>query len=315
MPTVSIITPLHNKGPYLAATVESVLAQTMSDWELIIVENGSTDGGPVIAAACLERDRRVRYVVSPRLGPGAARNVGLENSTGDWVLFLDADDLLEPDYLAERLGVARTTPLAQIVAGPWTEFVDGPRSTERTTRTPAAYRQPADTLRAEAVASAPWVLHAALVQRSLLEAGRPWPEALDRWPSEDAAFWFPLVSRTSVAWADGDGAAYRLGTPASRDRRHDVARRTHGLLAVVTHNTTFLEQAGLGISPPQAATLVRVLERAYLDCTQAGHAEVAATALEAANHWLGLARGGGPGLLARRLLGIPRFNRLSGRLS
>ncbi|GAB1489138.1 hypothetical protein MASR2M8_15900 [Opitutaceae bacterium] len=315
MPQVSIITPLHNKGPYIDATVQSVLAQRMTDWELIIVENGSSDDGPRIASAYPDRDPRISYRVSVRRGPGTARNAGLEHATGEWVLFLDADDLIEPGYLEERLQTAKAETGTGIVAGPWVEFTDNRDAADRSNRVPAAYRQSQTDLVNTAIASAPWVLHAALIRRSLLVAGRTWPESLDRWPSEDAAFWFPLVATSSVAWASGNGATYRLATPTSRDRRDDVGRRTSGLLAVVTHNTAFLEQTGQRVTSQQAGTLVRVLERAYLDCLQAGQAALAATALEAANRWLSLAGAKSAGLLARRLLGIPLFNRLGGRLN
>ncbi len=81
MPAVSIITALHNKGPYIAETIRSVLAQTVSDWELIVVENGSTDDGPGNAASF--SDERIRLVISPKTGPGAARNHGLQLACGD----------------------------------------------------------------------------------------------------------------------------------------------------------------------------------------------------------------------------------------
>jgi glycosyltransferase involved in cell wall biosynthesis len=123
MPLVSMIAALHNKGPYVAETIRSVLAQTMPDWEMIVVENGSSDNGPEIVRQF--SDRRVRLAVSPRQGPGAARNVGLVQATGEWILFLDADDLLTPHFLEERLGLLIDHPQADLLVGCWEEFFDG----------------------------------------------------------------------------------------------------------------------------------------------------------------------------------------------
>lgn len=310
---VSIITPLHNKGPYIEATLRSVLAQHLAAWEMIVIENGSTDNGPALAASFAARDQRIIYLESTARGPGAARNAGLDRATGEWVLFLDADDLIDPGYLDERLGAALACPEAGIIAGPWTEFTDGLTDSPSRSVVPASFRRTAVELTTEAVASAPWVLHAALVRRSLLHADHRWPEALDRWPSEDAAFWFPLVTSTRTAWAEGQGAAYRLGTPSSRDRRDDVGRRTAGLLAVIDHNTGYLQKNRLNPSSGQVATLIRVLERAYLECTRVGQHELAAAALAAAQRWLRHDSATGYGIHARRLLGIPLFNRLTGR--
>ncbi len=86
MPQVGIIAALHNKGPYVAETIRSVLAQTMPDWALIVVENGSTDDGPEIVRQF--PDPRIRLVVSPKQGPGAARNVGLAHATGEMASLL-----------------------------------------------------------------------------------------------------------------------------------------------------------------------------------------------------------------------------------
>lgn len=74
MAMVSIITALHNKYDYIAETIASVQSQTHRDWEMIVVENGSTDDGPEIVRRMASADSRIRLFVSERQGPGAARN-------------------------------------------------------------------------------------------------------------------------------------------------------------------------------------------------------------------------------------------------
>lgn len=89
MPRISIITPLHNKGPFVAETLASVQAQTFADWEMIVVENHSSDNGPAQVEHAASQDDRIlllRASDSVR-GPCAARNLGLCEARGEWVLF------------------------------------------------------------------------------------------------------------------------------------------------------------------------------------------------------------------------------------
>jgi len=221
MPLVSIITALHNKGPYVADTIRSVLAQTLPNWEMIVVENDSTDNGPEIVLNF--SDPRIQLVTSKRNGPGAARNFGLERATGVWILFLDADDLLESSYLENRLAVARQNPAADVVCGAWEEFLDDGLF-RREMRRPVGWGADETVLKNAAVAYAPWALHAAIIKHAALTHECWWPEQLDGLPSEDAAFWFQLLQNAKVATTDNAGALYRLNTPSSRDAVHDVAR-------------------------------------------------------------------------------------------
>ena len=100
MPLVSIITPVYNVEKYLPACVESVLTQTMTDWELILVNDGSTDDSGVLCRMWEKRDTRIRVIEQSNAGVSAARNAGIEASRGRYVLFLDGDDRLRPEALA-----------------------------------------------------------------------------------------------------------------------------------------------------------------------------------------------------------------------
>jgi hypothetical protein len=96
--TASVIIPLYNKAPYIQRALDSVLAQTFRDFELIVVDDGSTDGGAEIVARC--SDPQVRIIRQSNAGPGAARNRGLSAAQGELVAFLDADDEWLPEFLA-----------------------------------------------------------------------------------------------------------------------------------------------------------------------------------------------------------------------
>lgn len=101
-PTVSVVMAAKNYAKFLPQAVESVLAQTVADWELVIVDDGSTDGTAAAARAFL-RDNRVRYVGSDRLGQSRAKNLGVGLTRGEFVAFLDADDAWRPDKLERQL--------------------------------------------------------------------------------------------------------------------------------------------------------------------------------------------------------------------
>jgi glycosyltransferase involved in cell wall biosynthesis len=101
-PTVSVVMPAYKVAPYISETLRSVLAQTFTDYEIIIVNDGSPD----TVELELELEpylNRIRYIRQENRGAGAARNEGLRAARGEYVAFLDADDLWEPDYLSEQL--------------------------------------------------------------------------------------------------------------------------------------------------------------------------------------------------------------------
>jgi glycosyltransferase involved in cell wall biosynthesis len=104
---VSIITPLYNGERFVAQTIESVLAQTYPHWEMLIINDGSTDGGPAIAEQYAAQDKRIRLFSQPNGGSAAARNNGIRRAEGRYIALLDADDLWEPDFLEQQLALLK----------------------------------------------------------------------------------------------------------------------------------------------------------------------------------------------------------------
>lgn len=105
-PTVSIIMPAKNSGAYIRRCIESVLSQKFTDWELLIINDGSTDDTVVTAMSFSKDDERIRVFDSQGNGVSAARNYGLELSTGDHIAFIDSDDSVDPDYLSVLVELA-----------------------------------------------------------------------------------------------------------------------------------------------------------------------------------------------------------------
>ena len=113
MPLFSVIIPLYNKAPYVGKTIESVLGQTLGNYELIIIDNGSNDGSSEIVAGFT--DPRIRIVrLEENVGVSNARNKGVELSTAPYITFLDADDWWEPTFLEEMAGLIARHPDAGI---------------------------------------------------------------------------------------------------------------------------------------------------------------------------------------------------------
>jgi glycosyltransferase involved in cell wall biosynthesis len=110
---VSVIIPCYNHGAYLAEAVESVLAQTYSNIEIIVVDDGSTDNTKAVACGF----EKVRYIHQPNAGLSAARNTGIQHAKGRFILFSDADDWLLPDALELNFKILQQHPEAAFVSG------------------------------------------------------------------------------------------------------------------------------------------------------------------------------------------------------
>lgn len=108
-PLLSVIVPVYNAEAYLARCVDSILAQTWADLELLLVNDGSTDRSAALCDAYAERDRRVIALHRPNGGVCAARNAGIDRAAGEYIGFVDADDWIAPDYYAALLALLQRT--------------------------------------------------------------------------------------------------------------------------------------------------------------------------------------------------------------
>ena len=103
-PTVSVVMAAKNYAKFIAQAIESVIAQTFADWELVIIDDGSTDDTMMKVKPFLS-DPRIRYYPSDRLGQSRAKNLGFHFCRGEFVAYLDADDAWLPTKLEKQLGL------------------------------------------------------------------------------------------------------------------------------------------------------------------------------------------------------------------
>lgn len=230
-----------------------------------MVENHSSDCGPEIVAACAERDSRVRLILAPPevRGPGAARNCGLAEARGEWILFLDADDLLEPDYLERRLSVLKSYPDAKIIAGPWKNFYpEAPDVFEN--QFPNGWKPPFGPPPDSIYAYAPWALHSAIINHQILQISEKWPNELDHYPIEDNVFWFKILFNKIIYWNDCNGALYRKQTENSRHNTlKNICLNVDSVCETLNSNLVHLKKSGKKPSTNMCRIALNVLYQLY----------------------------------------------------
>lgn len=116
-PMVSVIVPCYNYAKFLCFALESLVAQDLQDWECIIVDDGSSDNTKEVAEGFARQDKRFRYIYQQNQGLSGARNTGIRHSTGRYLQFLDADDLLNKGKLALQSEYLQANDGVDIVYG------------------------------------------------------------------------------------------------------------------------------------------------------------------------------------------------------
>lgn len=145
-PLVSVIIPVYNVEAYLRKCLDSVLAQTLRDIEVIIVDDGSPDGSPAICDEYAARDPRVRVIHKANAGLGYARNSGIEIATGEYLTFLDSDDYLDLRALERLYTLARDNDL-DIILTTLNKFVKEGRFSHTVVDSPLKIHEGTDHLR------------------------------------------------------------------------------------------------------------------------------------------------------------------------
>lgn len=124
-PKVSIIVPCYNQEDYIRETLQSVLGQTYQNWECLVTDDGSQDNSAAVIKSFAEKDDRIKYFYQENAGVSAARNNGLRNANGKYLLMLDGDDVLNPRGVEEAVKEFEKDPELLVVFSDTTSFGEG----------------------------------------------------------------------------------------------------------------------------------------------------------------------------------------------
>ncbi|MGC4072648.1 MAG: glycosyltransferase family A protein [Nibricoccus sp.] len=219
-PLVSILIPAYNAAPWIAGTIRSALAQTWTNTEIIIVDDGSSDN--TLFEARTFASERVQIISQPNRGASAARNHALHLARGNYIQFLDADDLLAPDKIERQL--ARLLPLGSnhLASGSWARFENDPSSADFASQPAPNARDLSGVeflqLNFETIS----MMHPAawLAPRALLDRAGPWNESLSL--NDDGEYFARVaLASTGIVFCSDARSFYRSNLSGSLSRRKD----------------------------------------------------------------------------------------------
>ncbi len=227
-PAVSVIMPVHNAAAYVNEAVRSVLAQTLGDLELIAVDDASTDGSGEILRNV--KDTRLRLLRSDEpLNAAGARNLALAEARGEYITFLDADDIAEPDRLQTQISLLRRLPELSIVASVVTTI------DERGAMTGTNFvARPPEEIPPTLLFENCLALSSVSARRSALRPFRP-----ERAPAEDYDLWARLGSSAGIAIQSRPLTRYRTNSTGVSTRQPEKMRE-----AVATIHAEQLDRLG-----------------------------------------------------------------------
>lgn len=242
-PLVSILIPCHNGAQWLAATLESALAQTHPRCELIVVDDGSTDESIAVASGFFPRG--VELIRQGQQGAGAARNAALRCARGDYLQYLDADDLLHPEKIAQQVARLQTEPPGRVASGAWGSFAQHP--TEATFRTEPVWVDAAPTDWLVLAWSGGGMMHPAawLTPRAVALLAGPWDETLSL--DDDGEYFCRVVLASSgVCFCEGARCYYRRHRAGSLSQAKSAAawRSSHDVCCLVQTAILAREDSG-----------------------------------------------------------------------
>lgn len=230
MPEVSVIIPVYNTEKYLSACLDSVLNQTFKDFEIIVVDDGSTDGTPRILEEYAARDARIRLIRQANSGkPSVARNTGIRSAIGSYITFLDADDLYEQNKLKREYELLeRHNDIDVVFSDLHTMSADGTKDEKTSFQQLGFLAQIGKTLipSGENIYLCPpsfycfmsTVFTAVTTQTVMIRRSRLLRESVwfpeNMYTGEDMDLWFRLAKNSTLLYVDEPLACYRR-TPAS----------------------------------------------------------------------------------------------------
>jgi len=242
---ISVIIPLYNKESRIFDTIQSVLNQSYCQLELIVVDDGSTDRSAEVVKSVF--DRRLRLIQKPNGGPSSARNRGVREAKGEWVYFIDADDLMESNTLSHFVGLVEKNPDINV-------FVSN------------FYYRKGSLFKKQSIYMKDGILdnnfrswffgtlrpcQGAVLYRKVLLENHPFPEYLRRW--EDAAMFFEIMRTEKIYTSKTPIFTYNLDAAAASHGRTDIKEDFVGYLN--PDGKPFWERMSMQILYKQAVSL------------------------------------------------------------
>jgi glycosyltransferase involved in cell wall biosynthesis len=191
-PLVSVVLPFYNCPNYVGAAIQSVLAQTYRDYELLIIDDGSTDETPSVLAGC--KDPRVRLITQSNRGLAATLNRGIELARGRYIARQDQDDISYPDRFARQFAFLEAHPRCGLV-GTWADIWRENSSTGR------QHRHPSENalLQYELLLNNPFVHSSVMIRKDALDRVGPYSTDTRRQPPEDFELWSRIARVYEIA--------------------------------------------------------------------------------------------------------------------
>lgn len=204
---VSIIIPLHNNVDFIDLTIKSCLSQSYKNIEIIVVENGSTDGSLEKVQAIT--DPRIQIFDIGKASPTIARNFGLSKSSGDYIQFLDADDLLSSNKISNQIRILKKAGSELLVSCGWAKFSGEISSAKLNPQT--IWKDYGDPIKwlidswsgGGMMQTACWLTHRKIVERAGL-----WNEDLKQNPNDDGEFFCRVILKSNGILFDSEGIVY-----------------------------------------------------------------------------------------------------------
>jgi glycosyltransferase involved in cell wall biosynthesis len=203
---VSVIIPLYNKEPYIGRTLDSVLAQTFTDYEIVVIDDGSTDGSAAVVRGYT--DPRIRLIAQPNAGQGAARDRGMREAQGEHFVFLDADDEWHPACLARLIALITDFPQAGAVGVKYAMIdEDGSVTPAQLSALPADFtRGLLPDYYANAMLDTPLWSSSTLIPRRVIDEVRP--KYSTSVFGEDLYLWCQIANRYPIGYDSAVSAYY-----------------------------------------------------------------------------------------------------------
>lgn len=248
--SIAVVIPLYNKRPHIADTIESILAQSVVPTEIIVVDDGSTDGSGDIVTWYVNRG--VRLISQKNSGVSEARNRGIESSTSRWIAFLDADDLWLPNHIEALLRAVQTHPEVGLVSTQYEICQDGIRLSPRYAYSQGAICKVDDFYRRFAIGHSLVNSSTACARRDALLSIGGFPAGVQI--GEDIIVWIKLFEQFGMA---------HVGEVSSIWLR-DAVNRSTSITSVMPESLTFLgdmlEQEG-GIHRGRSKSVAFLFDR------------------------------------------------------